>query len=239
MANTRDIILCCDCEGTQDELSRMWGAIEAADVAANFFFVGETVLAEPGLVAEIAARHQSESHTYHHPNLRKLPKKAQREAIVRGRETIEQHLQRPSRGFRAPYHALNRSTVEILNEEGFVFDASCLYYRYNMGGVQEISPTWFREWMPLYGTLHLPPDVTFGIFRALVRLNRLCVLPAHPQYSGLDASLAGAFERFLKWAVDHGAVFWSIDGWLEQRRGVAAPEWRAPTCPTQRGREVG
>jgi peptidoglycan/xylan/chitin deacetylase (PgdA/CDA1 family) len=227
----RHILLCCDCEGTREQLHRLWQAIERVGVAANFFFVGDTAREEPELVREIARCHQVESHTMHHDNLRRLDKAAQRRTILDGRRSVEEVIGRPTRGFRAPYHAYNRQTVEILNEEGFVFDASRLYYFYPMGRVHEVKPTWFREWMPLYGQLGITPRAAFGFFRSLVRLRRVSVLPAHPHYSGLNDTLASAFEEFLRWAKDRGAIFWPIDKWLYATRGVALPEWVSPRGP--------
>lgn len=225
----KHIILCCDCEGTRRQLERMANVIDRVGVAANYFFVGETAKEFPDLVRDIASRHQSESHTMDHLNLRKNPKEVQRRTIMMGKETVERTIGRPTRGFRAPYHAINRQTIEILNEEGFVFDASGLYYRYDTKGVEELVPTWFREWMPLYETLGLSPHRTFGIFRQLVKWRRVTLLPAHPHYSGLDERLAAGFEEFLRWAVeDQEAVFWPIDLWLHVTRNVELPQWVAP-----------
>ena len=220
----RHIILCCDCEGTRDELSRMADAIDAAGVVANYFFVGDTVRAFPDVVRSIADRHQVESHTMTHPNLRTLSKSAQRREIMDGKAAVEDCIGRRTRGFRAPYHCLNRDTVEILNEEGFTFDASGLYFRYRMGAVQELTPSWFREWMPLYDWLRLSPETGWGVFRQIVRLRQVSLLPAHPQYSGRDAELVRGFGGFLRWAKnDAGARFWTIDEWLCETRGVALP----------------
>jgi peptidoglycan/xylan/chitin deacetylase (PgdA/CDA1 family) len=199
----------------------MFRAIERARVSANFFFVGDTVREHRGLVREIASAHAADTHTDTHPNLRRLTKEQQRDQIRRGRGVLEDLLGSPVLGFRAPYHHLNQDTVDVLNEERFRFDASMLYFRYNPGNLQEVYPTWFREWMPLYGQLGLSPETTFGVFRTLVRLRNTCVLPAHPQYSGRDAALARGFENFLHWSVDQGARFWRIQDWLLARRGVA------------------
>lgn len=207
-------------------------AIERAGVAANFFFVGETALTQPALVRHIAETQQSESHTMGHSNLRRLTKRGQQRAILDGRRAVERVIARPTRGFRAPYHFINRDTVEILNEEGFVFDVSRLYFRYlSFGKVHEIVPTWFREWMPTYGRLGISPHAAFGVFRSLVRLRRLSVLPAHPQYSGMNRSMARAFEDFLRWGIDQGVLFWPIDKWLHVTRGVPLPEWVSPLGP--------
>jgi hypothetical protein len=206
-------------------------AIEGAGAAANFFYVGETVLIEKDLVRDVASRHQVESHTMTHANLRRLAKEDQRREIVQGKRTVEDVIGRPTRGFRAPFHAINRDTAAVLNEEGFTYDASGLYYRFDMGAVEEITPTWFREWMPLYGRLGLSPRTCFNVFRFLVSRKRLCVLPAHPHYAGKDDAMADAFQDFLQWAMDEGAVFWPIDKWLHATRGVPLPQWVSPLGP--------
>ena len=192
------VVLCCDCEGTCDELSRLWDAISDAGVAANFFFVGDTAHQFPGLVREIARTQQVESHTMRHANLRKLNRVEQEREIVDGKTAVEAVIGRPTRGFRAPFHAYNQDTVSILNEHGFVFDASRLYYFHDMGSVAEVKPTWFREWMPLYRWLMISPSSAYGFFKLLVSTRRATVLPAHPQYSGMNAIMSFEFRHFLK-----------------------------------------
>jgi peptidoglycan/xylan/chitin deacetylase (PgdA/CDA1 family) len=215
----RHVILCCDCEGNQRQLSRIYRAIEEAGVPANWFFVGQTVRLYPSLVREIASRHQTESHTMNHPNLRQLSRQRQRAEIMDGRRAVEDCIGRATTGFRAPMHHLNRDTVDILNEEGFRFDASRLYFRYDMRDVIEIDPTWFREWMPLYGQLGISPRRAFGFFRWLTTVRQLCVLPVHPHYSGLTREHVAGFRWFLKDAVARGVRFWSINDWLAVRYG--------------------
>lgn len=227
----RHVILCCDCEGTRDQLTRLWEAIESVGVAANFFFVGETARAIPDLVQTISSKHQSESHTMTHRNLRRLSVDEQRWEILQGRKAIEEVIGRPTRGFRAPFHAYNPDTVRVLNEAGFVFDCSRLYYYYDMGGLKEIHPTWFREYMPLYEMLRISPRRALHIFRALVKMRRVTVLPAHPQYAGVSMEFAREFEAFLRWAVQEGALFWPIDKWLLQRDHVPLPQWVSPLGP--------
>ncbi len=113
----KHILLCCDCEGTREQLERLVGALERVGVAATFFFVGDTARDYPDLVRRVAATQQVESHTMHHENLRGLSKEDQRRAIVEGRRAVEDVIGRPTRGFRAPYHALNRRTIEILRSQ--------------------------------------------------------------------------------------------------------------------------
>ncbi len=222
----RHVILCCDCEGTEEQLGRMFDAIQDAEVAANFFFVGETAETYPELVREISTFHQSESHTYSHPNLRKLTRGQQRQEILKGKEVVESVIGRPTHGFRAPMHHINLATVEILNEGGFAFDASRLYFRYNMGGVEELNPTWWREWMPLYGNVGISPRRAFSWFLKLSKWRRLSVLPAHPHYAGFDEKMAEAFNWYLRTAKDQGVQFWYADDYLAEFRGLKRPEWR-------------
>lgn len=220
----RHVILCCDCEGTREQLARVHRIFLRAEVPANFFFVGQTVEEMPDLVRAIARHHQCESHTYSHPNLRRLAHASQREEILRGKRAVENCIGRSTRGFRAPMHCMNRDTVRILNDEGFTFDASRLYFRYDMGKVEELNPTWFREWMPLYEWLRLRPRTAFGLFRRLTLLRTLSVLPVHPQYAGKTPELAKGLLWFIHDARRRGVRFWYIDDWLKETRGVPLPE---------------
>lgn len=215
-----NVILCCDCEGTGRQLARLYNVIRAAGLPANFFFVGETARAYPKLVQEISLHHQTESHTLTHRNLRQLSHARQRSEILGGKHAVEDVIQRPTHGFRAPMHHLNRDTVRILNEERFLFDASRLYFRYDMGSVIEIDPTWFREWMPLYEAMGLRPRTAFHWFRFLTRMRRLSVLPLHPHYAGKSPELARALAWFLDDAKQRGVRFWFINDWLREMHGV-------------------
>jgi peptidoglycan/xylan/chitin deacetylase (PgdA/CDA1 family) len=191
--------------------------LEHADVDVNFFFVGETARSNPDLVRRVAQRHQIESHTATHTPLRGLQPEAQHREIMEGKDQVEQVIGRPTHGFRAPCHAIDRATVRILNDEGFIFDASGLYYRYDMGNVAEIRPSWFREWMPLYGHLGITPRFALRVFRLLFSLCEPLVIPVHPHYTALSPAHLDAFAEFTRWARDAGGEFVLIHRWLAER----------------------
>ncbi|MBN1478101.1 polysaccharide deacetylase family protein, partial [Candidatus Sumerlaeota bacterium] len=214
---SRTIILCADCEGTHRQLADVVECIDRLGIAVNFFFVGETARSNPEIVRHVAERHQVESHTMTHTPLRGLQPEAQHREIMEGKDQVEQIIGRPTHGFRAPCHAIDRRTVTILNDEGFIFDVSGLYYRYHMGNVIEIRPTWFREWMPLYGRLGITPRFAMRLFRLLFRLFNPLVIPLHPHYTALDSRHLRAFEEFVQWAYDRGGEFVLIRDWLAQR----------------------
>jgi peptidoglycan/xylan/chitin deacetylase (PgdA/CDA1 family) len=153
-----------------------------------------------------------------HRNLRRLPKEEQRKEILHGKREVEDIIGRKTYGFRAPFHAINKDTVDILNEENFLYDLSGLYYRYNMRNVLEIRPTWFREWTGLYGKLRLTPGNAWCIIRFLFKLFDPLVFPVHPHYSGSDNRFASAMEDFFLFAKDHGSRFVHIPEFLKQKK---------------------
>lgn len=216
----RSILLCLDCEGTREQVERVCGVLSDGGVVGNFFFTGETANAMPDVVQRVARTHHVGSHTYSHANLRRLSKEAQRDEIRRGRQAVEDVIGQPTTGFRAPYHAINRDTVDVLNEERFRYDASGLYYRYDMRDVIEVRPTWFREWTELYGWLHLPPRFGWDLVRGLSYLADPLVIPVHPHYSGRDAASAAALGDFIAFALRRSSRFQTIPGYLDPPQPV-------------------
>lgn len=215
MAKT--IIVCVDCEGEHNQIVRIWEIFQKHRIHVNFFFVGKTAQENRTLVKEIAEVQQVDTHTYSHADLRKLPKEKQREEIMRGKRVVEEIIERETYGFRAPYHAINRATVEILNEEKFIYDASVLYYRHNMRDVIEVYPCWFREWTGLFEWLRLSPRFPWKIIKLLFRLFNPLVIPVHPHYAGRDARFAAVMEDFLVFAKERSAQFLSIPEYLREK----------------------
>lgn len=213
----KDIILCVDCEGNHDQLTRIWNIFQKQNVNANFFFVGETVLENKELVKEISLSQHIDSHTFSHANLRQLSKDKQRDEILKGKDTVEQIIGKKTYGFRAPFHAINQDTVDILNNEKFIYDLSVLYYRYNMRDVVEIYPCWFREWTELYEWLNFSPHFAWHIIRGLFYMFDPLVIPVHPHYSGKDDSFAAAMEEFIIFAKKRDARFLKIPDYLKEK----------------------
>jgi peptidoglycan/xylan/chitin deacetylase (PgdA/CDA1 family) len=221
----KHVIVCVDCEGEHQQITRIWNVFEKHQLKVNFFFVGKTAEENKTLVREIAHAQQIDSHTYSHADLRKLPKEKQREEILRGKQVVEEIIERKTYGFRAPYHAINRATVDILNAENFVYDASVLYYRYNMRNVIELYPCWFREWTGLFEWLRLRPGFSWSIIKLLFRMLDPLVIPVHPHYSGRDMRFAAAMEDFLVFARERGSQFLDIPDYLQ-----AKGKWRMPAA---------
>ena len=217
------IMICADCEGDHHQIERIFNAFQEQKIKGNFFFVGKTAEENKSLVKEIAQIHNVDSHTYRHANLRKFSKENQREEILHGKHVVEEIIERPTYGFRAPYHAINRDTVEILNEEKFIYDASVLYYRYNMKNVIEIYPSWFREWTGLYEFLHLSPRLNWKFTKLLFKLLNPLVIAVHPHYSGRNEVHTAAMVEFLTYAKEQNARIMTIPDYLRENKPGSFP----------------
>jgi hypothetical protein len=91
-----------------------------------------------------------------------------------------------------------------------------------MGNVVEVRPSWFCEWIGLYGWLGLPPRFGWDIPRVLSRFLDPLVLPVHPHYSGRDEAFASALEGFVAFALRRSARFLTIPEYLDSGRPLGA-----------------
>ncbi len=210
----RAILVCADCEGSREQIERLREWVGRLGLRVNFFFTGRTAEEFPDLVRAIAREHSVDSHTFDHPRLRGMDEAAQRAEVRAGRAAVESVIGRRTHGFRAPYHAIDRNTVRVLNEEGFAYDLSGLYHRLPMGHVIELRPTWFREWTEVYGWLGLPPRFGWDLVRVLLGLADPLVIPLHPHYAGRSDEDAHAMAAFFHYAHRRGAQTWYVTDYL-------------------------
>ncbi len=96
-------------------------------VKATYFVLGKTIEDFPELIREIIAEgHEISCHTYSHPFIFKLSQEAFRQEIIRCKELIAPYGVM-YKGFRAPYFSIDKRclwALDILKEEGFVYDSS-------------------------------------------------------------------------------------------------------------------
>ena len=94
------------------------------------FVVGQDAALErnqKALGALAAAGHEIGNHSFHHePWLHLYTESEIREEIVRAEEAIESATGRKPQGFRGPGYSLSRSTLAVLAERGYLYDASTL-----------------------------------------------------------------------------------------------------------------
>jgi polysaccharide deacetylase family protein (PEP-CTERM system associated) len=191
---------------------RLLALFDDAGVRATFFVLGWVAERYPALVRRIAAQgHEIASHSYAHRLVYELTPDEFRADLRRARSAIEAAAGTPVRGYRAPsYSVVARSTwaLEILAEEGYVYDASIFPIRHDRYGI---------------------PDAPRHIHRIELGSRSILEVPGSTvRYAGVNLPIAGGgYFRILpyqwtRWGIRHlnrsekrPAVFyihpWEID----------------------------
>lgn len=124
---------------------RLLELFDAARVRATFFVLGWVAEHHPALVRRIAqAGHEIASHGYEHRLVYAGSREAFREDLRRARGTLQAIAGVPVLGYRAPSYSVTRQSLwalDVLIDEGFVYDASIYPIRHDRYGV----PDWSRH----------------------------------------------------------------------------------------------
>jgi polysaccharide deacetylase family protein (PEP-CTERM system associated) len=108
------------------------------DCRATFFVLGWVAEREPRLVREIAERgHEVACHSYAHRRVFTMTRAEFREDLRRARAAIEDAAGLQIFGYRAPTFSIRRDSLwalEILAEEGFLYDSSIFPIRHDLYG---------------------------------------------------------------------------------------------------------
>jgi peptidoglycan/xylan/chitin deacetylase (PgdA/CDA1 family) len=125
-------------------IPRILRILEAHDARVTFFIPGHTVYAYPDTVREIqAAGHEIAHHGWVHESPAGLDRDAEREIMLRGLEALNSVLNVEPQGYRSPAAELTENTVELLLENGFSYDSSCMandFYPYYLRTGDVIAP---------------------------------------------------------------------------------------------------
>jgi peptidoglycan-N-acetylglucosamine deacetylase len=112
-------------------------------ITTTWFVPGLTIDTYPDACRAIAAAgHEVGHHGYDHVPPASLSREAEADQLARGNDAIERIAGRRARGYRSPAWDLSRHSVELLLEQGFVYDSSLmghdyLPYRVRSGDVVE------------------------------------------------------------------------------------------------------
>jgi polysaccharide deacetylase family protein (PEP-CTERM system associated) len=124
----------CNCE-------RVLGLLERHGWRATFFVLGWVAERDPELVREIArAGHEVACHSYAHRRVTSMRPEEFRDDLRRARGSIEDVTGTRVLGYRAPTFSINRRNLwamEILSEEGFLYDSSIFPIRHDLYGYPE------------------------------------------------------------------------------------------------------
>jgi polysaccharide deacetylase family protein (PEP-CTERM system associated) len=118
---------------------RLLALFEEAKVRATFFVLGWVAERQPGLVARIASLgHEIASHGYGHRLVYDQTPEQFRDDVRRSKALLESASGAAVRGYRAPsFSVVERSlwALEVLIEEGFVYDSSIFPVHHDRYGI--------------------------------------------------------------------------------------------------------
>jgi peptidoglycan/xylan/chitin deacetylase (PgdA/CDA1 family) len=113
--------------GPETAVPRIVNAFARFGLRQTFFVPGWCIEHYPRAVEQIlAGGHEIGHHGYIHENPNRLSLEQEREFLGRGIDCIVKATGQRPRGYRAPSYGFSRHTLDLLLDEGFVYDASLL-----------------------------------------------------------------------------------------------------------------
>ena len=169
-------------------LDRLTTLLDRHQVKATFFVLGAVAERLPKVVAELAAEgHEIACHGHAHGFVYNLTPDQFRADICRARDAVGMATGVAPTGYRAPYFSIRKDSLwalEVLAEEGFVYDSSIFPVHNDRYGIPDAP----RE----------PHDIK----TATGHLREFPLTPAHVLGQNLPFS-GGAYLRILPWWVQH------------------------------------
>lgn len=165
-------------QGVEKGLPLMLEILAKHNVPATFFITGLAAERFSGLIAEISQRYEVSCHGYEHERFDMLVVEEQRKRIQEATEILQKITGTKPPGFRAPNFKLTVQTLAILEEIGYVYDASKASYKWaprqNSSSLVEIPTTLPSSF------LRLPIWLSWQVLSLCLCFLPLVVLDCHP-----------------------------------------------------------
>ena len=146
----------------ESNTEKLLGLLNQRGVHATFFVLGWVAERYPSLVRRIAsAGHEIASHGYAHELITAQTQIAFREDIRKAKGILEGILQQPVLGYRAPSFSITKDTmwaIQILIEEGYVYDSSIFPVVHDRYGVPSANPQLHQLSTPAGLLWEVPPS---------------------------------------------------------------------------------
>jgi len=225
----RDVILTVDLEydfeSNQDRnltevVPRLLDFLDAHDITATFFVLGEIAEKYPELVKKIAKRHEIASHGYRHIYFDKLSPEELDAQLYKSKRSIER-LGITCKGFRAPYYIYPKSLFSLLKKNHYKYDSSISSFfpgRYSHL-LTKTKPHWKNGILelpiPNWTPFRFPPS-GLSYYRFFYPLSRLLfktpyMLYLHP-CEFLDRQPKNQINPLVKWIYNRnqGKKAWKL-----------------------------
>lgn len=146
----------------ESNTEKLLGLLDQGGVHATFFILGWVAERYPALVRRIAsAGHEVASHGYAHELITAQTPIAFREDVRKSKGILESILQQPVLGYRAPSFSITKDTmwaIQILVEEGYVYDSSIFPVVHDRYGVPSANPQLHQLSTPAGLLWEVPPS---------------------------------------------------------------------------------
>jgi peptidoglycan-N-acetylglucosamine deacetylase len=212
--------------GPKVGVPRILEMLKAKGVLASFFVPGYTAELYPDLIKSIHDQgHEIGAHGYLHEPLSSLDPIQEEAALAKTCMILEQITGRKPVGFRAPLWDVNTGSLEIMKQQGLIYDSSLMdddkpyTITTPVGDLVEIPVHWTNDDWEQFAFLYDPPmgsgvietcEKAFQLwkeeFDGMYRYGSAFVLTMHPEIIGRPARVM-MLERLIDYILSHEGVW--------------------------------
>ncbi len=195
--------------------------LDSEEVKGTFFVTGMYAVEYPEIVKRLSEGHEVGCHTYSHMKLTKISEDEKREEIIKCKEIVSDVVGKEVVGFRAPYHRIDLWSMMILEEEGFVYDASVvqgLGLFFPETGIGEVPVSSFLG-VPLEDVVWMYYLRMDGLFWKILR-DRDASYSSYVFHSHHLVNDLEEFKNFISILKGENARFLTHSGFIQKHEGV-------------------
>jgi peptidoglycan/xylan/chitin deacetylase (PgdA/CDA1 family) len=164
--------------GLEEGMSLLLALLDAQGIKATFFVTGEAASRFPETIAAAAGKHEIGCHGLDHTRFDRIGVEEQRRQVDEATAILQHVTGQAPAGFRAPNFQYTRDTLRIVQQAGYLYDASrALYHR----GLRDacVDLLQIANTFPS-SLLRLPWSLSGPLLRTSLLLLSLVVLDFHP-----------------------------------------------------------
>jgi peptidoglycan-N-acetylglucosamine deacetylase len=212
--------------GPKTGVPRLLDMLKVKGVQATFFVPGYTAELYPDLIKRIQDEgHEIGAHGYLHEPLSSLDPIQEEAALVKTCAILEQITGRKPSGFRAPLWDVNSGSLDILQQQGLLYDSSLMdddkpyTIPTSEGELVELPVHWTNDDWEQFAFLYDPPmgsgvietcEKAFQLwkeeFDGMYRYGSTFILTMHPEIIGRPARVM-LLERLIDYIQSHEGVW--------------------------------